>query len=260
MAPASRLGRQVNGVTYGYAQSWNIHRLHPDPPLLAPTSMTIHTIQGCESGRSQQVVGGAADPHWLACTRLSFFFSTTFLSYFRTTTPQISQKFRESSLSVCNTHTQSVSGSTLTIPPPNPHASALLRSIPSLSRVAHLTCDLGSLSQSCGCCSAPVRTGGRLGDRGLFTGRPGPATFAKFRPFATPLQLSEKLSRKSGTGQAGRSQRMRGSGCVLTHRDTTQLTFFGPALSCFDFGPSHFITTRHRDCWGALGQPWSGTV
>ena len=62
MAPASRLGRQVNGVTYGYAQSWNIHRLHPDPPLLAPTSMTIHTIQGCESGRSQQAVGGAADP------------------------------------------------------------------------------------------------------------------------------------------------------------------------------------------------------
>ena len=129
------------------------------------------------------------------------FFSTTFLSFFRTTTPQISQKFREGSLSVYNTHTQSVSGSTLTIPPPNPHASALLRSIPSLARVAHLTCDLGSLSQSCGCCSAPVRTGGRLGDRGLFTGRPGPATFAKFRPFATPLRLSEKLSRKSGTGQ-----------------------------------------------------------
>ena len=72
MAPASRLGRQVNGVTYGYAQSWNIHRLHPDPPLLAPTSMTINTIQGCESGRSQQAVGGAADPHWLGgCSPIS---------------------------------------------------------------------------------------------------------------------------------------------------------------------------------------------
>ena len=61
MAPTSRLGRQVNGVNYGYVQSWNIHRLHPDPPLLAPTSMTIHPIQGCESGRLQQAVGSLAD-------------------------------------------------------------------------------------------------------------------------------------------------------------------------------------------------------
>ena len=26
----------------GYAQSWNLHRLHPDSPLLAPTPITIH--------------------------------------------------------------------------------------------------------------------------------------------------------------------------------------------------------------------------
>ena len=54
MAPASRLGRQVNGVTKGYPQSWNLHRLHPDPLFLAHTSITIHLpygpIQGCESG------------------------------------------------------------------------------------------------------------------------------------------------------------------------------------------------------------------
>ena len=45
-APASRLGRQVNGVAKRYAQSWNLHRLHPDPLLLAHTSITIHLPYG----------------------------------------------------------------------------------------------------------------------------------------------------------------------------------------------------------------------
>ena len=46
VAPASRLGRQVNGVTKRYAQSWNLHRLHPGPLLLVHTSMTIHLPYG----------------------------------------------------------------------------------------------------------------------------------------------------------------------------------------------------------------------
>ena len=76
MAPASRLGRQVNGVAKGYAQSWNLHRLHPDHPCSHPHPYpyTIHThpICGCEHERSQQAVGSLADHLWLGeCSPIS---------------------------------------------------------------------------------------------------------------------------------------------------------------------------------------------
>ena len=146
-------------------------------------------------------------PQTLAPARLSFHVSTTFLFFFRTTTPQLSRNFRESSshrprhdskgqvLSAsfwrvlhfwrCFPHNRRKKSRFLRC-----GSGFLVREVRDFSRNWTL------LSLETQNFARPYNTVAR-GSKAL------PATFVDFRPFVRPPQLSEKLSRKSCRGQSG---------------------------------------------------------